>query len=108
MRSGYSSEYRIKQELLKEFGEYGVIKVAIGSFGSDFLIAGCGEFIKVLEVKETKKKVKYFSEREKKQLERIKKFAQYHHIPAELVVVFRKGKGKPIIKHYLEIYKPRK
>ena len=107
MRGGYSSEYRIKKELQEIWGRYNVVKVAISQMGSDFLIVSCGELIKLVEVKETKQKKKYFNKREREQLEEIKRFAKSHHIPAELVVVFRRGKGKPIIKDYVSIYEPK-
>jgi len=106
-RKGYRAEYLVKKELIEKYGKYNVIKVAISQMGSDFLVVGCGELIKLVEVKETKKKTKYFSEREKKQMREIIKFAQSHNVPAELVIVFRRGRGKSIIKHYLEIYKPK-
>ncbi len=37
MRRGYGDEYRTKQMLVEQYGKDNVIKVAIGSFGADFL-----------------------------------------------------------------------
>jgi len=105
MRSGYLSEYRIKKDLIKEFGKNNVIKIAISQMGSDFLIVKKGKIIKLVEVKETIKNKKYFNKREQEQLERIKEFAKVHNIPADLVVIFRRGKGKKIIKHKIHIYR---
>ena len=38
MRKGYGDEYRTKQMLVEQYGENNIVKVAIGSFGADFLI----------------------------------------------------------------------
>jgi len=38
MRRGYSDEYRTKQLLVQQYGKDNVVKVAIGSFGADFLV----------------------------------------------------------------------
>ena len=106
VRKGYPGEYRIKKLLQSEFGKYSTIKVAIGG-SSDFLVASCGELIKVVEVKETKKKYYYPNPREKLQFQEIINFADFHKIPAELIVIFKKGKGKPLIKHTKFLYEPK-
>jgi len=84
MRRGYGDEYRTKQILVQRYGEENIIKVAIGSFGADFLILKEGRIEKVVEVKGTGKKVWYPSQREKEQLRRILDFAQNHKCNAEV------------------------
>ena len=84
MRKGYGDEYRTKQILVQQFGENNVIKVAIGSFGADFLVVVEGRIEKVVEVKGTRKKVWHPSQREKEQLRRILTFAQNHKCNAEV------------------------
>ena len=68
MRKGYGDEYRTKQLLVQRYGEDNVVKVAIGSFGADFLVLEKGRVVKVVEVKGTRKKAWYPSPREKEQL----------------------------------------
>jgi len=84
MRRGYSDEYRTKQLLVQQYGKDNVIKVAIGSFGADFLVLEKGRVVKVVEVKGTRKKAWYPSPREKEQLQRILRFSQTHNCKAEL------------------------
>ena len=60
------------------------MKVAIGSFGADFLVLEKGRVVKVVEVKGTRKKAWYPSPREKEQLRRILRFSQTHNCKAEL------------------------
>jgi len=57
MRKGYGDEYRTKQMLVEQYGKDNVIKVAIGSFGADFLILNKGKLLKVVEVKGTRKNI---------------------------------------------------
>lgn len=95
-RRGYKSEYRAKNELIDKYGKSSVIKVAIGG-AEDFLIVKAGKLIKVVEVKETHKKY-YPKPREKKQIERIIKFAESNHILAELWIYRYFGRGKPSTK----------
>ena len=96
MRKGYSDEYRTKQMLVKEYGKDNVVKVAIGSFGADFLILKKGKLLKVVEVKGTRKSVWHPSQREKEQLQRILHFSQIHKCEAE-VWIWVKEKGKKIL-----------
>jgi len=93
MRRGYGDEYRTKQMLVEQYGEDNVIKVAIGSFGADFLVLNRGKLVKVVEVKGTRKKVWYPLPREKEQLQRIHYFSQIHKCEAE-VWIWTKNKGK--------------
>jgi len=93
MRKGYSDEYRTKQMLVEQYGKDNVIKVAIGSFGADFLILNKGKLVKVVEVKGTRKKVWYPLPREKEQLWRIFHFSQIHECEAE-VWIWTKNRGK--------------
>jgi len=96
MRRGYSDEYRTKQMLVKEYGKDNVIKVAIGSFGADFLILNKGKLVKVVEVKGTRKGVWYPSQREKEQLQRIHHFSQIHNCKAELWIWILNGGKKQL------------
>jgi len=105
MRKGYSSEYRCKKENEKKFGIGNCIKVAIGG-SSDFLIISCGELVKFIEVKETKKDKYYPHPKEKLQFEEIIKLGKQHNVPVELWIYFKKGKGKPFIKQIQQIYTP--
>ena len=84
MRKGYGDEYRTKQLLVQQYGKDNVIKVAIGSFGADFLVLEKGRVVKVVEVKGTRKRAWYPSPREKEQLRRILCFSQTHNCKAEL------------------------
>ncbi|UYL64935.1 MAG: hypothetical protein EJNHJLOP_00046 [Methanophagales virus PBV082] len=93
MRKGYGDEYRTKQLLIQQYGKDNVIKVAIGSFGADFLILNKGKLVKVVEVKGTRKNAWYPSPREKEQLQRIHHFSQTHNCKAELWI-WTKEKGK--------------
>ena len=93
MRRGYSDEYRTKQMLLEQYGKDNVIKVAIGSFGADFLILNKGKLVKVVEVKGTRKNAWHPLPREKEQLQRIHYFSQIHECGAE-VWIWTKNGGK--------------
>ena len=93
MRKGYSDEYRTKQMLVGQYGENNIVKVAIGSFGADFLVLEKGILKKVIEVKGTRKKVWHPLPREKEQLQRIHHFTQIHNCKAELWI-WVKEKGK--------------
>ena len=85
-RKGYVAEYEVKKILQKQFGTNNVIKVAIGSFGSDYIVVGKGEIIKCVEVKECHKKKYYPSEKELSQFKRIKTFCDEHQITGEVWV----------------------
>ena len=93
MRRGYGDEYRTKQILVEQYGKDNVIKVAIGSFGADFLILNKGKLVKVVEVKGTRKSVWHPSQREREQLRRIYHFSQIHECEAE-VWIWTKNRGK--------------
>ncbi len=93
MRKGYGDEYRTKQLLVQQYGKDNVVKVAIGSFGADFLVLEKGRVVKVVEVKGTRKKAWYPSPREKEQLRRILRFSQMHGCKAELWI-WALGGGK--------------
>lgn len=98
VRKGYDAEYRCKKENERIYGKGNCIKVAIGG-SSDFIIVSCGELIKFIEVKETKKNKYYPLPKEKNQIKEVIKLAKQHKVPAELWIYFKKGKGKQIIKH---------
>ena len=93
MRKGYSDEYRTKQMLVEQYGENNIVKVAIGSFGADFLVLEKGILKKVVEVKGTRKKLWHPLPREKEQLQRIYHFSQIHNCKAE-VWIWTKNGGK--------------
>jgi len=93
MRKGYGDEYRTKQMLAEQYGENNVVKVAIGSFGADFLVLEKGILKKVIEVKGTRKKTWRPLPREKEQLRRILHFSQIHKCGAE-VWIWTKNRGK--------------
>ena len=93
MRKGYTDEYRTKQMLVEQYGENNIVKVAIGSFGADYLILNRGKLVKVVEVKGTRKKTWHPLPREKEQLQRIHYFSQIHECGVE-VWVWTKNGGK--------------
>jgi len=93
MRKGYSDEYRTKQMLVEQYGENNIVKVAIGSFGADFLVLEKGKLVKVVEVKGTRKNAWHPLPREKGQLQRIYHFSQIHGCGAE-VWIWTKNGGK--------------
>ena len=82
MRKGYLAEYQAKQKLISEYGKENVIKVAIGG-ATDYIIVSGSKIVKIVEVKSAKKKW-YPKPREKRQIQRIAKFAEEHNILAEL------------------------
>ena len=96
MRKGYSDEYRTKQMLVEQYGENNVVKVAIGSFGADFLILNKGKLVKVVEVKGTRKNAWHPLPREKEQLQRIHHFSQTHNCKAELWIWVKEGGRKEL------------
>jgi Holliday junction resolvase len=83
-RKGYQAELECKKELQKEFGVSNVIKVAIGSFGSDFIAVSKGRLVKCVEVKECHAKKYYPTPDEKKQFKRIIDFCDEHDIHCEI------------------------
>ena len=78
MRKGYLAEYQAKQKLISEFGKENVIKVAIGG-ATDYIIVSGSQIVKIVEVKSAKKKW-YPKPREKRQIQRIVKFAKEHNM----------------------------
>jgi len=96
MRKGYGDEYRTKQMLVEQYGRDNVIKVAIGSFGADFLIFQKGRLMKVVEVKGTKKGKWHPSQREKEQLWRIYHFSLTHNCDAEIWIWTKNGNKKEL------------
>lgn len=85
MRKGYPSERLAKRELINEFGEQNVIKVAIGG-AQDFIVVKGGRLIKVVEVKECHQDKFYMTGLSKDQFERMKGFCKEHGCIAELWV----------------------
>jgi Holliday junction resolvase len=85
-RKGYAEEYKVKNALKAQYGDTNVIKVAIGG-AMDYFIAKNGKIELVLEVKGVHGKKKYFSGRERSQIDRIKAFAQEHNVRAEVWIV---------------------
>lgn len=102
-RKGYTAELRCKKELQDIYGKSSVIKVAIGG-AEDFIIACCGELLRVIECKEVHKKKYYPTKKEKFQFERIKEFVKLQNIPAELWIYRFYGRGKPVIKEIKVLY----
>lgn len=107
VRKGYSAEYKCKLENEEKYGVGNCIKVAIGG-SSDFLIAFHGKIVKFIEVKETKKERYYPSPREKNQFTKLVQLGRHHRVPVELWIYFKRGKGKPTIKHVRRIYEQKK
>lgn len=102
-RQGYYSELKCKQENAKIYGKLNVMKMAIGG-SSDFLIAYKGKIIKFIEVKETTKKAYYPRRKERLQFGELVRLGKHHQVPVELWIYFKRGKGKPAIKHVRFIY----
>ena len=87
-----------KRQLEAIYGKGNTVNIDMGN-GKVLLVIGCGELIKIVEVKEIKKNTYYPAKKERKQFQRIICFAKLHKIPAELWAYKFYGKGKPIIKH---------
>mgnify|MGYP003650295132 CR=1 FL=1 len=102
-RSGYAGEYKAKKELIEEYGEHGVIKIAIAQFGADFLAIKDGILDKAVEVKFTTQAKYYSSPKEKKQFARIKEFAEHHNCKSELWIYVSRGSGFPLEKEIRNI-----
>lgn len=102
MRRGYGAELEAKKKLQKEFGIDNVIKVAIGSFGSDFIIVTKGELVKCVEVKESHSKKYYPLPDERRQFQRIIDFCNEHQIIAEIWIKYiSRGWEVKDLKEYL-------
>jgi Holliday junction resolvase len=79
-----------------------VIKVAIGSFGSDFIVVKEGKLVKCVEVKECHGKKYYAMPKEKEQFARIKDFCDEHSIECELWIKYpNRGWSIENIKTYI-------
>ena len=89
-RKGYPEELLAKEELSETYGKINIIKVAIGTFGGDFIVLGNSDNVihKIVEVKACHQKKYHPSAREKEQFRRIESFALQHHIRAELWVKY--------------------
>jgi len=85
MRKGYKAEYTAKKELIREFGEENVLKIAIGG-AVDFLVLkpNKNRIEKIIEVKECHKNKYYPTPREREQFERLKLLGKKHSIKTEL------------------------
>jgi len=92
MRKGYRSEYLAKKMLSLNRDPESVSKVAIGSFGADFIIFSDNspEVMKVVEIKECKAKKYYPSKREKEQFKRIKNWCKKRNIRFEIWIHYPK------------------
>lgn len=83
MRKGYRAEYEVKKILAKNYSPNSIFKIAIGG-KSDFIVLGKRKkVLKIIEVKTTKKKKWYPTERELKQLKNLKKIQKISGIPIE-------------------------
>ena len=88
-RKGYAAEAMAKKELVKDYGELNVIKVAIGG-AQDFIAIQNGRLSKVIEVKECHQPKYYPSFREIQQLERMLSFVKEHNTQLELWIRYPK------------------
>lgn len=98
-RKGYPGEKFVRAKILvPKYGKNNVLKIAIGG-AQDYMIvkSNSNEILKIVEVKETIQDKYYPNKKDKIQFERIKKFSEEHNVPAELYIVYRKGRGKPTI-----------
>ena len=90
LRKGYLAEYQAKKELIEQYGENNILKLAIGQ-AVDYIVLkpNSKEMLKFVEVKKRNKK--YYKSENKGQWERILKMSKEHDIPIEL---WEKRKGK--------------
>ena len=93
-RQGYDGELRAKKELQYRYGKHTVIKIAIAQTGADFMVIEHGKLILLVEVKETIKDKYYPDKIQKRQLQRIKEFAEVNNCTAQLWIYYKKGYGK--------------
>ena len=95
MNKGSTAEIEAKHKLIKDFGEFNVIKVSRGcGSGFDFAVlwgSNPSKLLKVVEVKSTKGKYPHW---EKTQKERIRRFCAFHGVPCEVWMRRAKGKGR--------------
>lgn len=107
MRKGYRAEYLCKKQLIAEYGEENVLKIAIGG-ATDFLVLAPGKntVLKIVEVKQTKKNKWYPSRHDLDQMKRLEKLHEEHKIPVEYwirlkgkwhIIPIEKLKSSPIV-----------
>lgn len=83
MKKGYKAEYEAKKILFKKYSPKRVFKMAIGGT-LDFCVLGeKGKILKLVEVKKTKKKKWYPTQRELKQFKILKAIEKRFQIPVE-------------------------
>ena len=87
-RKGYHEELLVKTKLQMTYGDDNVIKVAIGSFGGDFICVRNGRVDLVVEVKGCHGIKYYPSARDEAQKERIKKFCEENHCNGQVWVKY--------------------
>jgi len=80
MRKGYSSEYAVRQKLIKEYGKQGFVKVAIGQNAPDYLILNP---LKAIEVKSTRGKKYYPTRHDREQFELFKEWSKKNRVKVE-------------------------
>jgi diphthamide synthase subunit DPH2 len=97
MRKGYLAEYEAKQKLIKQYGRFSVLKLAIGQ-AADFIVLKphSNKVEKIVEIK--KRKTKYYLNLESSQWQRIAKMSKRHDIPVELWQRIKGNKEFKIIK----------
>jgi len=107
MRKGYKAELLCKKELVKKFGKWNVIKVAIGNPShGDFLVLKGKGVVKVVEVKSTKKGKWRPNKREKEQFEFLKKFSKETGIYVEYwIKTGRKGFKVLGLREFEQVFK---
>ncbi|MEM5866333.1 MAG: hypothetical protein QXG39_00235 [Candidatus Aenigmatarchaeota archaeon] len=85
MRRGYSFEYWVKQQLIKQYGKDSVIKLPFWEFKGDFLVINGDRILKVVECKKHKSKF-YPTKKEKEQILKIIEFCKNHNVLGEFWV----------------------
>lgn len=87
-RKGYNEELLVKTKLQMMYGDDNVIKVAIGSFGGDFICVRNGRIALVVEVKACHQAKYYPSPRDEAQKARIKKWCIEHNCNGQVWVKY--------------------
>ena len=83
MKKGYLTEWEVKKNLYKKFSPENVFKVAIGGSLDFCIIDNKGKVLKLIEVKTTKKKKWYPTEKEKKQFLKLLRFQKKLKVKVE-------------------------
>jgi Holliday junction resolvase len=83
MKKGYLTEWEVKKILHKKFSPDNVFKIAIGGSLDFCIIDKNGKVIKLIEVKTTKKKKWYPTQREKKQFFKLLRFQKKLKVKVE-------------------------